>query len=433
MHVLYVHQNFPAQFGHVAAHLIRHDWRATFVSLTPGGNVAGIEKIQYTVTGGPTQASHFCSRTFETVMWHSDGIYRALRERPDVKPDLIVAHAGLGSALFLRELYPDVPVINLFEYYYRTHHPESDMTFRRDLNWTLPDLSYLRSRARNGHLLLELQNCQLGYCPTAYQRSCFPDEYQPKLRTLFDGIDRSVYHSHGGQFRHTGKRTIAGVDVPAGTKIVTYVSRGFESMRGFDIFMRVAKRLCDQRSDVLFLVVGDDRIVYGGDSNHLNGKTFKQWVLDQDQYDLARIRFLGVIPPQDLSNLLAASDLHLYLTVPFVLSWSMVNAMSCGAVVLGSDTPPVREMITAGHTGLLADFFDVDAFVSQATQVLDDPAAHRPLGDAAEKLVAERYSLDVVLPQMKAMYEEAMRVKRGLESPRDLAPASPRQVLKVKS
>jgi glycosyltransferase involved in cell wall biosynthesis len=429
MHVLYVHQNFPAQFGHIAAHLIQQGWRATFVSLTPPGNVAGIEKIQYTVTGGPTVGTHFCSRTFESTIWHCDGVYRALRARPDIKPDLIVAHAGLGSALFLRELYPDVPVINFFEYYYRTHHAESDMDFRRDLKWPLPDVSYLRSRARNGPLLLELQNCQLGYCPTAFQRSCFPDEYQPKLRVLFDGIDRKIYHGHGDQQRHAGARNVAGVEVPAGTKVVTYVSRGFESMRGFDLFMKIAKRLVDERTDVIVLIVGDDRIVYGGDSSHLGGKTFKQWVLDQDQHDLTRIRFLGLIPPLQLAEILAASDLHIYLTVPFVLSWSMVNAMSCGAVVLGSATPPVREMIADGQNGLLGDFFDVDAFVAKANGVLDDPAGHRPLGRAAEALVAEKYSLDVVLPQMKAMYEEARAITRGLEPPRPLSPESRRQVL----
>lgn len=429
MHVLYVHQNFPAQFGHIAAHLVKQGWRATFVSLQPSGNVGGIEKIQYTVTGGASEETHFCSRTFENTIWHSDGVYRALRERPDMKPDLIVAHAGLGSALFLRELYPDMPVINLFEYYYRPHHPYSDMTFRHDLGWQLSDLSFLRSRVRNAALLLELQNCQIGYCPTTFQRSCFPDEYQPKLRVLFDSIDRTIYHGHGDTLRHAGQRTIAGVDVPAGMKVITYVSRGFESMRGFDLFMKIAKRLCDRRSDVIFLVVGDDRIAYGGDANHLGGKTFKQWVLAQDNYDLNRIKFLGTIPPTTLAPMLAASDLHIYLTVPFVLSWSMVNAMSCGAVVLGSRTPPVEEMITDGQNGLLADFFDVDEFVTKAEAVLDDPAAHRPLGQAAERLVAEKYSLDVVLPQMQAMYEDARRVNAGLESPRDLAPSSSRQIL----
>lgn len=429
MHVLYVHQNFPAQFGQIAAHLIRDGWRATFVSLQPPGKSVGIEKIQYTVTGGPTERTHFCSRTFENTIWHCDGVYRALRARPDIKPDLIVAHAGLGSALFLRELYPDVPVINFFEYYYRTHHPESDMEFRRDLGWTLPDITYLRSRARNAPLLLELQNCQLGYCPTAFQRSCFPDEYQPKLRVIFDGIDTTVFHSCGDQLRHSGTRTVAGVEIPAGTKVVTYVSRGFESMRGFDQFMKIAKRLVDQRDDVIVLVVGDDRIVYGGDASHTGGKTFKQWVLARDQYDLSRIKFLGLIPPAQLAELLAASDLHIYLTVPFVLSWSMVNAMSCGAVVLGSATPPVQEMITDGQTGLLADFFDVGAFVAQANRVLDDPASHRPLGRAAEGLVAEKYSLAAVLPQMKAMYEEARQVTRGLEAPRPLPPQSKRQVM----
>src|SRR5262249_6378210 len=155
--------------------------------------------------------THLASRSFENYIWHADGIYHALRERQNLKPDLIVAHAGLAASLFLRELYPDVPVIGLFEYYYRPHHPHSDMTFRHDLTWRPPDAAFLRARARNAAVLLELQNCQLGYCPTKFQRSCFPEEYQPKLSSIFDGIDRTVYHSHGHELRRHKARKVAGV------------------------------------------------------------------------------------------------------------------------------------------------------------------------------------------------------------------------------
>src|SRR5687768_16526468 len=197
MHVLYVHQNFPAQFGHIAQHLVeRLNWQCTFVSQTPGGKVGGIEKVEYKLTGGATQANHFCSRTFENTVWHCDGVYQALRARPDVKPDLIVGHSGFGSTLFLRELYPDVPTINLFEYYYRPHHPDSDIDFRRDLGWAGSDAIYQRARCRNAMILLDLQNCDAAYTPTAFQQSIFPDPYRERLRVIFDGIDRALYHGH---------------------------------------------------------------------------------------------------------------------------------------------------------------------------------------------------------------------------------------------
>jgi glycosyltransferase involved in cell wall biosynthesis len=389
------------------------------VSETAGGIAEGIEKIQYKPASGATAATHFCSRTFENAVWHTDGVFRVLKARrladDSFRPDLIVGHSGFGSTLFLPELFPNVPVVNLFEYYYVSCDPESDMDFRRDLPWKVPEIKYLRSRCRNAMILLDLQNCDMGYVPTEFQRSKFPAEYQPKLRTIFDGVDRAVYHGYGEALRPAvhGARQIAGVDVPPGTRVVTYVSRGFESMRGFDVFLKMAKLIYRQFPDVLFLIAGTDRIAYGGDENYVAPhKTFKEWALAQDEYDLSKFRFLGKVPSVELGRMLAASDLHIYLTVPFVLSWSMMDAMSCGAVVLGSDTSPVREMIRDGENGLLADFFSPEALAAKAVEVLRDPAAYRPLGRSAEGMIVEKYSMEAVMPQMLGMYEEAVNRRR---------------------
>jgi glycosyltransferase involved in cell wall biosynthesis len=433
MHVLYVHQNFPAQFGHIAAHLIeKHGWQCSFASETPPGVVGGIRKIQYKTAGGASKSNHFCSRTFENTIWHCDAVYHALKPIKDFRPDLIVGHSGFGSTLFLRELYPDVPIVNFFEYFYRPHDDDSDMDFRQDLGWTLDEQKYLRSRCRNAMILLDLQNCQTGYCPTNFQRSRFPTEYDQKLRTVFDGIDRRVYHGHNEELRppygSRGPRKLGGVDIPPDAKVITYCSRGFESMRGFDIFMKAAKLITQRDPNVIVLVVGTDRVAYGGDENYTGGKSFKQWVLEQDQYDLDRIKFVGRVDPFELARMLAATDLHIYLTVPFVLSWSMMDAMSAGAVVLASDTAPVREMIVDGQNGLLANFFSPEEFADKALKVLADPNAFRPLGRAAEQMIVDKYSLEVVMPEMVKMYEEASRMTQGLEKPRPPAPSAPRQV-----
>ena len=423
MRVLYVHQNFPAQFGHIAAHLAaRPGYECRFVSETAAGTVGRVEKVRYKLAGGATPQNHFCSRTFENTVWHCDGVYQAMKAdhaATGYKPDLIVGHSGFGSTLFLRELYPDVPVVNLFEFYYRPHGPDSDMDFRTDLGWTLDDHKYLRSRCRNAMILLDLQNCDAAYAPTHFQRSRFPAEYLPKIDCIFDGVDRTVYHAHGDALRppveQRGPRTVAGVDLPAGARVMTYVSRGFESMRGFDVFLKAAVRVTSQVSDAHVVVVGTDRVAYGGDTQYIAPhKTFKEWVLSRGTFDLSRVHFVGRIPPTELARLLATTDLHVYLTVPFVLSWSMMDAMSCGATVLGSDTPPVAEMITEGQDGLLFDFFDVDALVTKATAVLRDPAAYRPLGRAAEQHVVDKYSVDVVLPRMLALYEAT--AARGVQS-----------------
>lgn len=406
MHVLFVHKNFPAQFGHIAAWLVKHEgFRCTFVSELPDATIDGVRRIQYRVRSGATAKTHYLSRTFENYTWHSHAVYETLQAHSEIQPDLIVGHSGFGSTLFLADLYR-APIVNYFEYYYRGQG--SDMDFRPEFP-TAP-LDVLRCRTRNAALLADLATCAAGYSPTDWQRSLFPAEYQGKLETIFDGIDTALWRRLPPEER--GERQVAGRAIPTDTRIVTYVSRGFESMRGFDIFMKVAKRICDARSDVVFVCVGSDRICYGGDEKHIAKKTFREHVLAQDDYDLSRFIFTGRVPRQELARILNLSDLHIYLTVPFVLSWSLMDALACGATVLASGTPPVREMIRHERNGLLADFYDVEGFTKQALAVLDDPAAYRPLGEAGTAMIEERYSLERTLPRMLEMYRRVVRGER---------------------
>jgi glycosyltransferase involved in cell wall biosynthesis len=399
MHILFIHQNFPAQFGHVAAYLVqRHGFRCTFLSQQQPGQSGGIERIQYQLRGGATPQTHYCSRSFENAIWHSHALYEALEPRTDLRPDLIVAHSGFLSTVFLRELY-DCPIVNYFEYYYWTRG--GDMDFRPDFPY--PAINRLRARARNAVLLLDLENCDIGYSPTRWQRSRFPRRFQDKLRTIFDGLDTTVWRPLAGV-----PRRIAGRDIPEGMRIVTYVSRGMESIRGFDIFMKAAHLLCQRRRDVVFVIVGEDRICYGGDEEFIGQKSFKDWVLARDHYDLSRFIFTGPMPIGTLAQLFALSDLHIYLTVPFVLSWSLLNGLACGATVLASDTAPVREVIEPGKNGLVVDFFDVEGLANTASKVLDAPGDYKHLGRAGIELIRERYSLDVCLPRMLALYEDAV-------------------------
>jgi glycosyltransferase involved in cell wall biosynthesis len=189
--------------------------------------------------------------------------------------------------------------------------------------------------------------------------------------------------------------------------------------------MKAAKLIYQRMPNTIFFVVGTDRIAYGGDDSYTNGKSFKEWVLSQDEYDLEKIKFVGRLNPLELGKAMAAADLHMYLTVPFVLSWSMMDAMSCGAVVLGSATSPVKEMIRDGENGLLADFFNPEEFAEKAVKVLKNPDEFRPLGRAAERTIQEKYSLEAVLPQMLKMYEDAANMpKESAREPR--AAVSPR-------
>ncbi len=398
MHVLFVHKNFPAQFGHIAARLIsERGHRCSFLSETPEAVTAGIRKLHYKAKGGATEATHYYSRTFENGIWNAEAVRQAAVALDGDPPDLIVGHSGFGTTLFLRDRFKNAGLINYFEYYYRPDN--SDLDFRAD--FPVAERDRLRSRARNAMILLDLEHCDAGYAPTPFQRSVLPSEFRDKVRVLHDGIPTDVWFRHDGLERRVGEHRFG-----PGTKLITYVSRGFESMRGFDIFMRAAKKICDRDPDVLFAVVGEDRIAYGGDEKHIDGKSFKAHVLAQDDYDLDRILFLGRLRPKTLAKLLSLSDLHVYLTVPFVLSWSLMDAMACGCAILASDTAPVRDVIAHGSNGLLVDFFDVDGLAGSALDLLSDPQLRRRLGAKAAATIAESYSSDIMFPQIADFYEE---------------------------
>jgi glycosyltransferase involved in cell wall biosynthesis len=401
MRILFVHQNFPAQFGHIAAYLSKNAGiECAFLNEKRDGTVAGVRCIKYAPQGGATEHNHYCTRTFENATRHAYGCFERMKALPDYRPDLIVGHSGFGSTLFLRELYGNTPIINYFEYFYRP--VGSDMDFRPD--YPSKEIDRVRARARNAMILLDLDNCNVGYSPTNWQRERFPAEYLGKIRPIFDGVDTSVWRPQDVSDRIIDKKPI-----PAGMKIVTYATRGMESMRGFDLFLKAAKTIADRRSDVLFVIAGQERVCYGGDERFTEGKTFKEWCFSKDDYDLSRFLFLGLIPPPELAKLFSLSDCHVYLTVPFVLSWSLLNALACGSRIVASDTEPVREMIEHGRNGLLVDFFDVAGFATAIEQVIDHPDHFRPMGTNGIARIRDQYSLDVCLPQMLQLYQDAVR------------------------
>jgi len=394
MQILFVHQNFPAQFGPIATKLAKQPGvECVFVSKNASGVRDGIRCIPFAVRGGATKTTHYLSRTFENAVWHAHAVYKSCKLAKELRPDLIVGHSGFGSTVFLQELY-DCPIVNHFEYYY--HARGSDMDFRPD--FPPEELDFLRAHARNAMILLDLDACTAGYAPTRWQWSLLPEVWRPKVEIIHDGIDTELWR------RRTVPRRIGPEVIPPGVRIVTYVSRGLEAMRGFDIFVRVAKRIAAAMPNVVFAVVGSDRVSYGNDLRHIKTKNFREHVLQTERPDLSRFRFLGTLLPSKLAELLSLSDLHIYLTVPFVLSWSLLDALACECTVLASNTAPVTEMIRHEENGLLADFFDVDDLASQALRVLKDPAQFRALGQAGRSLVEQRYSLERILPQLWQLF-----------------------------
>jgi glycosyltransferase involved in cell wall biosynthesis len=399
MHVLFVHQAYPSQFGPIAEWMSRtKEHRVTFVSTDPSRWHGAIENIQHAFPPDPKAGQLVpWMRDFPRKLQRCRGVVKALKKRPDVRPDLVVGHSGFGSTLFIREVL-DCPIVNYFEYF--NDSQQNDMLYRIDFDHS--DEYRCWRRSANAIFLLDLENCDVGYSPTRWQRSLLPESYRSKVKVIFDGVDTKT-------FRPLPKvpRVIRKTALPRDVRIVTYVARGFELIRGFDIFMKVAKRIYTEYPNVLFLVAGRDRVEYGTDVKLIGLNSFKRWVLEKDTYDLSKFRFPGWLSTPELVRLFNLSDLHIYLTTPFPPSWSLFKALACGATVLASNTPPVREVIKDGTNGLLAGFFDVDGLAKQAIDVLRAPSVYRDLRATAVSGIQNNYSNEVVLPKLLRFFEQA--------------------------
>jgi glycosyltransferase involved in cell wall biosynthesis len=399
MHVMFIHPNFPAQFGHIANHLTTQlGWKCTVVTSIDTSHLKlPFDHLNYKVYEGPQPKVFYNPDNLQGLLDHLLAVYKGLRSAPQYRPDLVVGHVSYGTLLYLRNLY-NCPFIG----YYELLPPPfwgDGLVLRKEF----PPPEGIRLFNATFHALtyLHLHAIDAGYTPTQFQLNTAPPELRHKLRVIFDGVDTQLFQPRElprpFEFR--------GIKVEPGTRVVTYVSRGLESIRGFDIFMKAARKIYQQIPNTVFFIAGTERTNYGHELHHIGNQTFKQWVLSQDEYDLSRFHFLGLIPTPELAALYNLSDLHFYLTVPYVLSWSLIQAMAAGCTILGSDTAPVREAIDPGMHGLLADFYDVDALAAEAVKVLRDPGQFRPLGKAARERVLERYDSRVCIEQLVKFFE----------------------------
>jgi glycosyltransferase involved in cell wall biosynthesis len=417
MNVMFIHPNFPAQFGQLAAYFsTQRGWPCTFVTSidTTHLNLPFVH-INYKVYPGPQPKNFTGAPTLQAHLDHMLAVYKGLRTAPQIKPDLVVGHTSFGTMLYLRNLYP-CPFIGYYELL-----PLPFWTDGLVLRKEYPPTEDLRlfNAAYHAPTYLHLHAVDAAYTPTYFQRDSAPAELRSKIRVHFDGVDAELF-----QPRALGRPLdFHGRTIGPKTRVVTYVSRGLESIRGFDIFMEVAARLSREIDDIIFLVAGEERTCYGHELHHTGGQSFKQHVLSKGKYDLSKFHFLGRIPVNDLAILFNLSDLHIYLTVPFVLSWSLVQAMASGCRILGSDTAPVREVIRPGVHGLMADFYDVESLTNQALRVLRDPGEYRPLGEAARQRVLERYELRLCANELARFFEEVAGEKKG--GPATTAPVAP--------
>jgi len=400
MNLLFVHQNFPGQFKHLAPALARAGHQVKSMAID-GAGLPEIEMLRYRPTRGSSKGIHPFAQEFETKMIRGEACAQAAAQLKNAgfNPDIIVANPGWGESLFLKDVWPDAKMLLLLEFFYAARGLDFDFDpeFARH---ALP--ADARLRAKNAHLLLALDSMDRGICPTNFQRDTLPSAYHARTKVIFDGIDTTTVRPDPAAAVSVNGRTLR-----AGMEIVTFVNRNLEPMRGYHVFMRALPEILRRRPNAVVLIVGGDEVSYGAAPPP--GKTWKQIYLDEvkDRIDLNRVLFTGRIGYTDYLRVLQVSACHVYLTYPFVLGWSCIEAMSAGCLVVGSATPPVREVIEHGQNGLLADFFDRVSLENTVAEVLENPARYALLRTAARRTVQQRYDLATqCLPRQLSLIQE---------------------------
>lgn len=402
MKILFVHRNFPAQFIHLAA-LLGNDIRNEVVFLTEreSGSIPGVEKVLYKVNKNGVSQGHPLLYDFEEAVTTGQGVaYEALKLRSQgFVPDVIIGHSGWGPLLFLKDVFPQAKIIGMFEWFYNAYG--SDVEF---IQKQVSPETEVRIRMKNSTILEELAMCDAGYCPTYWQHSQFPNEYAEKLRIIHDGIDVSVCAPRSGVKLKIPQISL---DLSRVSEIITYVGRGLEPYRGFPEFMKAMELVLKQRPDVHVIIVGNQEEVFYG-TKRKDGRSYKEAILELVDIDLDRVHFTGHLPKPLYLQVLQVSKVHVYLTVPFVLSWSMLEAMSCGCKVVASATKPVMEVINDGINGFLTDFQSPKKLAGDIIKVLQSPNAYKGVSYRARHTILERYELNSMLRKQLQFFQEVM-------------------------
>jgi glycosyltransferase involved in cell wall biosynthesis len=418
MRVLFIHPNFPGQFRHLATALARqpgnmivglgeNDSLARQRGSTPGVQLRGY-KLKPATTPG---LHHYLVNPQACILRGQAALKECLEMRKlGFEPDLIVAHPGWGDALFLRQIYPRAPLIGYFEFYY--HGQGKDLGFDPEFPVNLDNRCEVHMK--NGTQLLALSECDAGWSPTRWQAGLFPTAYREQIDVIHDGIDTAKL----------APDPTASMDLPgggrvtAGDEVLTLINRNMEPYRGFHVFMRALPEIQRRRPNAVTLIVGtDNEYPYGNPpAPDAQGKprTWKQLLLEEvgSRLDLNRVHFLGMLPFDQYVRVLQVSRAHVYLTYPHVLSWSMLEAMAAGCLVIASNTPPVAEVIRDRHNGLLFDFFDGGALAALAEEALAGPGAFAGIRQQARQTVVRDYDLNkVCLPRQLTLIDNTIGIR----------------------
>lgn len=397
MRFLFVHQNFPAQYWHLALHLAAQGHEVAAIgekanALRQRTRVPGIRLLGYELPPPPVPLDPLGAAI---ARGRAAADAAELLRRDGFAPDAMLAHPGWGEATFLKDVFPAAKLLLYCEFFYRASG--ADVGFDPEFPARAENVRQLR--LRNAPFLIALDAADCGVAPTRWQKQQFPARHASQIGVIHDGIDTDVVKPDAG-----ARLALGGIELNPQDEVVTYVARNLEPYRGFHSFMRAIPEIQRRRPKAKIVVVGGDAVSY---SPRLpKGQTYRARLKKElgDAIDYSRVLMAGQLPYADYLRLLQISAAHVYLTYPFVLSWSMLEAMSAGAPVIGSRTPPVEEVIAHGENGLLADFFSPRDIAAQVERALADRGSMPALRNRARQTVLERYDLKrVCLPQQTAL------------------------------
>ncbi|AQS87489.1 glycosyltransferase [Neoasaia chiangmaiensis NBRC 101099] len=406
MRYLFVHQNFPGQFLHILRYLHRQGGHEiVFISEANEGALPGVRRVIYKPTRQPGDTTHPSLRELELALGRAEAVARTantLRNNLGYVPDVIIGHHGWGELLNIGDVYPGVPVLGYFEFFY--HADRYDVGFDPEFP-ARPELA-AQVRLKNAVNLLALNLPGFGQTPTEFQRNTYPDWARRRIALLHEGVDLDLCKPD----RQVARKPVEinGVVIAPQDKLVTFVSRDLEPYRGFHSFMRALPRILDERADARVILVGGDGVSYG---TRPAAGTWREVMLQElgDRIDLSRVHFVGKVEYARFRVLLQRSDAHVYLTYPFVASWSLREAMATGCAIVGSRTAPVEEFVEDGRTGRLVSFLSPVEIADGVLELLEDRKLAQRLRKNARLKAEASLSLDDYLHNYDALIQDIVK------------------------
>lgn len=409
MDLLFVHQNFPGQFKHLAPALAARGHRVVALTLRPEatpGIWQGVRVVPYRLARGNTPGAAPWLQDLESKVVRGDACFAAARElrAQGFSPRAIVAHPGWGESLFLKAVWPQARLGLYAEWFYQPHG--TDLGFDPEFEGGDAEAQAARLPLKNLNHWMHADLADAALSPTRWQAGTFPADYRQRITVVHDGVDTEALQADPDVRFPLGEVVLTRAD-----EVITFVARQLEPYRGYHVFMRALPELLRRRPRARVLIVGGDGTAYG--ARPPEGQTWKQRFIDEVRPamaddDWARVHFLGQLPYGRFLDVLRLSTVHVYLTYPFVLSWSLLEAMAMEAAIVASDTGPLRELVSDGVNGRLVGFFDREALCDRVCELLDDPAQRRRLGAAARAHVRSHYDLQRVCLPGQLQWVEAL-------------------------